>query len=189
MVPLYLRSTLTKLTTMKSNIMDLVRQNFHKDCEQAINNQINLELFSSYVYLSMAYYFDRCDVALPGHYTYFKKASDEEREHAMKFMTYQNKRGGSITLTPIENPPKNDWISAYDAMTEALKLERQVNESLLQIHALATRHNDPNLLDFLETEYLKEQVDSINELANHITKLERVGDGVGVHIIDQELGG
>ncbi|XP_033177422.1 ferritin, heavy subunit isoform X2 [Bombus impatiens] len=130
MVPLYLRSTLTKLTTMKSNIMDLVRQNFHKDCEQAINNQINLELFSSYVYLSMAYYFDRCDVALPGHYTYFKKASDEEREHAMKFMTYQNKRGGSITLTPIENPPKNDWISAYDAMTEALKLERQVNEIL-----------------------------------------------------------
>lgn len=60
-------------------------------------------------------------------------------------------------------------------------------QSLLEMHALASQHNDPNLLDFLETEYLKEQVDSINELANHITKLKRVGDGLGVHIFDQEL--
>ena len=65
---------------------------------------------------------------MPGHHTYFKKASDEEREHAMKFMTYQNKRGGSIVLKPIESPPKDDWENAHDAMTEALKLERQVNE-------------------------------------------------------------
>lgn len=54
----------------------------------------------------------------------------------MKFMTYQNKRGGSITLAPIENPPKNDWISAHDAMTEALKLERQVNEVCMFIKIL-----------------------------------------------------
>ncbi|CAL7936850.1 unnamed protein product [Xylocopa violacea] len=167
--------------------MSLVRQNFHEECEQAINNQINLELYASYTYLSMAYYFDRSDVALPGHYTYFKKASNDEREHAMKFMTYQNKRGGTINLTAIESPPKNDWVGARDAMLEALKLERKVNESLLQLHALATKHNDPNLLDFLETEYLQEQVDSISEIANHITRLERVGEGLGVHIYDQEL--
>lgn len=54
----------------------------------------------------------------------------------MKFMTYQNKRGGSITLTPIENPPKDDWINAHDAMMEALKLERQVNEVCMFIKTL-----------------------------------------------------
>ncbi|OAD62515.1 Soma ferritin [Eufriesea mexicana] len=172
---------------MTSSITTLVRQNFHADCEKAINDQINMELYASYVYLSMAYYFNRSDVALPGHYSYFKKASDEEREHAMKFMTYQNKRGGSIVLSRIESPPKDVWDSAHDAMTEALKLERKINESLLAMHALATEHNDPNLLDFLESEYLKDQVDSIDELANYVTRLGRLGDGLGTYIIDQEL--
>ncbi|KAG6803413.1 soma ferritin [Apis mellifera caucasica] len=172
---------------MKSDVMNLVRQNFHEECEKAINDQINFELHASYIYLSMAYYFDRSDVALPGLYTYFKKASDEEREHAMKFMTYQNKRGGKITLKPIQEPPRNDWDSALVAMTEALKLERLVNQSLLDMHAIASEHNDSNFVDFLETEYLKEQVDSISELAHHVTKLERVGDGLGVYIFDQEL--
>lgn len=172
---------------MSSHVTSLVRQNFHEDCEQGINKQINLELYASYVYLSMAYYFDRCDVALPGHYKYFKEASDEEREHAMKFMSYQNKRGGSIILTPIESPDKNDWVGAHDAMTEALKLERRVNESLLALHGIASKHNDANFLDFLETEYLQEQVDSMKELADHVTKLERVGEGLGVYMFDQEL--
>lgn len=75
-----------------------------------------------------AYYFDRSDVALPGLYKYFKKSSDDEREHAMKFLTYQNKRGGDVVFTPIEAPAKNDWLSAKNAMTEALKLEQKVNE-------------------------------------------------------------
>ncbi|XP_053973434.1 soma ferritin-like isoform X1 [Hylaeus volcanicus] len=167
--------------------MSLVRQNFHEECEKALNQQINLELYASYVYLSMAYYFDRSDVALEGLYKYFKNASDEEREHAMKFMTYQNKRGGCITLTTIDCPPKNDWISAKDAMTEALELEKKVNERLLELHALASVHNDPNFLDFLETEYLQEQVDAIKEIADHITNLERVGEGLGVYVFDKEL--
>lgn len=55
------------------------------------------------------------------------------------------------------------------------------------MHALASEHNDPNFLDFLETEYLKDQVDSIDELANYVTRLERLGDGLGTYIIDQEL--
>lgn len=78
--------------------------------------------------LSQAYYFDRSDVALPGLYNYFKKASDEEREHAMKFLTYQNKRGGDIVLTDVQAPTRRDWNSAKDAMTEALQLEKKVNQ-------------------------------------------------------------
>lgn len=74
-----------------------------------------------------AYYFDRSDVALPGLFAYFKKASIEEREHAMKFLTYQNKRGGNIAFKAIKEPA-TDWQSAQNAMMEALKLEKMVNE-------------------------------------------------------------
>ena len=82
--------------------MSQARQNFHADCEAAINRQINLELYSSYVYMSMATFFGRDDVALPGFYKYFKKASDEEREHADKFIKYQNMRGGRVSFQDIQ---------------------------------------------------------------------------------------
>lgn len=59
---------------------------------------------------------------------YFKKASDEEREHAMKFLKYQNKRGGRIILKDITAPEKKEWGTAEEAMNTALNLERDVNE-------------------------------------------------------------
>lgn len=70
-----------------------VRQNFHVEAEAAINRQINLELYASYVYFSMYGFFDRDDVALQGFAKFFKKQSDEEREHAEKLIKYQNQRG------------------------------------------------------------------------------------------------
>lgn len=78
------------------------RQNFHIDCEAAINKQINLELYSSYVYMSMATFFNRDDVALKGFHKYFKKASDEERGHAQKFIDYLNMRGGRLIFQDIQ---------------------------------------------------------------------------------------
>ncbi|XP_069702498.1 soma ferritin [Periplaneta americana] len=166
---------------------NIIRQNFHKDCEDALNKQINMELYASYVYLSMAYYFDRDDVALPGFHRYFKKASDEEREHGMKLMMYLNKRGGRIVLTDIKAPERNEWGSAEDAMMAALNLEKDVNESLLSIHKIATSHDDAHLCDFLESEYLQEQVDSIKEIAGHLTNIQRVGEGLGIFVFDKEL--
>ncbi|XP_015593019.1 soma ferritin [Cephus cinctus] len=167
--------------------MSLVKQNFDSECEEAINKQINLELYASYTYLSMAYHFDRSDVALPGLHEYFKKASDEERNHAMKFLEYQNKRGGTIHLADIKNPGKGTWGTAKEAMTEALNLEKMVNQSLLDLHGIASNHNDANLMDFLETEFLQEQVDSMKEIADHVTNLERVGEGLGVFVFDKQL--
>ncbi|NWH71926.1 FRIH protein, partial [Piaya cayana] len=79
-----------------------VRQNYHQDCEAAINRQINLELYASYVYLSMSYYFDRDDVALKNFAKYFLHQSHEEREHAEKLMKLQNQRGGRIFLQDIK---------------------------------------------------------------------------------------
>lgn len=88
---------------------------------------MTLFLFVNFPYICQAFYFERDDVALLGLHNYFKKASDEEREHAMKFMNYQNKRGGKIALSAIA-APKNEWGTAQDAMIAALDLEKEVNE-------------------------------------------------------------
>lgn len=165
--------------------MSLIRQNFHEDNENAINKQINMELHASYVYLALAYQFDRHDVALKGFYEYFKKNSDEEREHAQKLMKYLNERGGTIRLEPVQPPSKYDFQTGLEAMHVALKLERDVNDSLLKLHKIASQREDPHLTDFLEEEFLDEQVKAIKEIGSHITNLNRVGSGLGEYQFDK----
>jgi ferritin heavy chain len=164
------------------------RQNFHADCEDAINRQINMELYASYVYLSMTFFFDRDDVAFKNVKKYFSKASEEEREHAMKLMEYQNMRGGRIVLQPIDKPARDEWGSIQQAFEAALDLEKKVNRSLLDIHKIASDHNDAQFCDFLETHYLEEQVKAIKELSDYLTNVMRVGNGLGEFIFDKELG-
>jgi len=171
---------------MASSSGNLVRQNYHQDCEVGINKQINMELYASYVYASMATYFDRDDVALAGFHKFFKKSSEDEREHAMKFMKYQNSRGGRVVLKDIQKPAKDEWGSGLEALQASLELEKAVNQSLLELHAVAARNNDPHMTDFIEEEYLKEQVESIKQISEYITNLKRVGPGLGEYMFDKE---
>jgi len=162
----------------------LARQNYHEECEANINKQINLELYASYVYMSMAYYFDREDVAFPGFHKFFKKSSDEERGHAELFMKYQNRRGGRIVLQQLAKPTQDEWSSPLEAVSAALELEKT---TLLNLHKIAGERTDPQLCDFLESNFLEEQVHAIKELAEMVTKLKRAGSGLGEHILDKEL--
>lgn len=150
-----------------------------------INKQINTELSASYAYQSMANYFARDDVALPGISKFFKKASVEESEHAQKFIDYVTKRGGRVELDTVKKPAKSTWSVAVDAFRDALALEQDVTKSILDLHHEAA--NDAHLQDFLEGEFLTEQVDGMKQLGDMITKLERLGNGVGLHIFDEEL--
>ncbi|XP_067876020.1 ferritin heavy chain B-like [Heterodontus francisci] len=165
-----------------------VHQNFHKDCEDAVNKQINMELYSSYVYISMSYYFDRDDVALRHFAEFFKEQSHEEREHAEKLMQFQNKRGGRIILADIKKPEQDEWSNGLEAMQRALQMEKDVNQSLLDLHKLSTGNTDPHLCDFLETHYLDEQVKIIKKLGDHITNQRRLGapdNGMGEYLFDK----
>ncbi|XP_035578697.1 ferritin heavy chain-like [Zalophus californianus] len=165
-----------------------VRQNYHQDSEAAINRQINLELYASYVYLSMSYYFDRDDVALKNFAKYFLHQSHEEREHAEKLMKLQNQQGGRIFLQDIKKPDRDDWENGLNAMECALHLEKSVNQSLLELHKLATDKSDPHLCDFIETHYLNEQVKSIKELGDHVTNLRKMGapeSGMAEYLFDK----
>ena len=168
--------------------VNLIRQNFHDESEKAINDQINMELTASYVYQSMAFYFDRHDIALPGFSKFFAENSKEEREHAEKLMTYLNKRGGRIILQDIKRPSNDEWTSGLVALETALDLEKKVNQSLLNLHGVATSHSDAHLTDFLEGEFLDEQVEASKELGDLITKLKRAGpDGLGLYLFDKDL--
>nr|ACO09242.1 Ferritin, middle subunit [Osmerus mordax] len=151
-----------------------IRQNYHRECEAAINRMVNLELFASYTYTSMAFYFSRDDVALQGFSKFFKENSEEEREHGDKLMSFQNKRGGCISLQDIKKPERDEWGSGLEAMRCALQLEKNVNQALLDLHKVASDKGDPHLCDFLETNYLNEQVDAMKKLGDHITNLTKM---------------
>nr|AGT28487.1 ferritin [Pseudodiaptomus annandalei] len=164
-----------------------IRQNYHEDCEALINKQINMELYASYVYLSMSSYFAREEVALHGFSKFFRKSSDEEREHATKFMEFQNRRGGKVVFQDIAKPTTTEWGSPLQAVEAALELEKTVNQSLLDMHKVVGDRGDAHTCDFLESEFLGEQVEAAKELSDLITKMKRAGTGLGEHIIDKEL--
>lgn len=163
--------------------MAAIRQNYSSAVEALVNKQINMELYASYVYQSMAYYFDRDDIALEHFFEYFHKESLEERTHAEKFMKYQNSRGGRIVLQDIKAPAV-EWSSHIQALQDALALEKKVNESILAMHVVAAENNDAHLCDWLETHFLDEQVEVINKLAKMIVNANRCGDGLGTYQFD-----
>ncbi|KAJ7327239.1 hypothetical protein JRQ81_016998 [Phrynocephalus forsythii] len=165
-----------------------VRQNFHVDCEAAVNRLVNLKLHASYVFLSMSYHFDRDDVALSHVAKFLKEKSKEKTEHAEKFLRYQNKRGGRALLQDIKKPEKEEWGNSLEALQSALDLEKKVNQALLDLHKLAMEKGDPHLCDFLESEYLEEQVKAIKQLGDHLTNLRRLGlpaSGMGEYLFDK----
>jgi ferritin heavy chain len=125
----------------------LARSNFHHDSEVALNRQINTELSAHYLYLAMATYFDRADVALPGFASYFFQKSSEEMAHALLCARYVTRRGGRVLLESIKAPAKLEWKSGLEAMEEALDLEKQVNEIIVEMHRVANKHGDPQVIE------------------------------------------
>lgn len=158
--------------------------------EEAINEQINRELFAHYTYLSMAAHFSRDDNYLPGFVKFFKEAAEEEHKHAMMFMEYQNKRGGRVKLHAIREPCADQWGNGLLALKTALKLEKKIYRSLLDMHDVAEKVHDHQMMDYIEANFLNEQIDSINLLGRHIGSLQRLGDGLGEYQFDKlTLGG
>ncbi|XP_030381524.1 ferritin heavy chain B [Scaptodrosophila lebanonensis] len=165
----------------------IMRQNFAKSCEAKLNDQINMELKACHQYLAMAYHFDRADVSSPGIFNFFVKASMEEREHAELIMKYMNKRGGLIRLSSVPEPVPC-YKDVLHALKHALQLELEVNQHLLDVHALAGKENDPNLCDFIEANFLQEQVDGQKILADYIRQLERAHIDLGEYLFDKYMG-
>ncbi|XP_045712041.1 ferritin heavy chain-like [Phyllostomus hastatus] len=152
-----------------------VCQNYHPECEADVNNHIIVHFHASEVYSSMAFYFDREDVALKHFSQFFLQRSDKEKEHAERLMRLQIQRGGRIFLQHNSSPPWDEWDSGLSAMQCALLLAKKVNQSLLSLHQLATEKEDGHLCNFLERHYLPQQVMFIKELEDHVDNLRKMG--------------
>ncbi|XP_032959199.1 LOW QUALITY PROTEIN: ferritin heavy chain-like [Rhinolophus ferrumequinum] len=166
-----------------------VRENYHPNCRAAVTNrQINLELYASYVYLCMDFYFDCQDVALKHLGPFFLQHSRVERDQAERLMRPQNKCGGHIRLRNIRKPDCDCWENGLKSMKCALYLEKSVNQSLLKLHQLATSKKEAHLCDFLEHHYLGEAVTYITEWSVHITNQRKLGSSessLAEHLLDK----
>ncbi|MBN3309789.1 FRIM protein, partial [Amia calva] len=151
-----------------------VRQNFHSDSEAALNQLINLKLSASYTYLSLAFYFDRDDIALPNFSRFFRTRSESERQQADKLLGYQNERGGRVLLQTVLKPSQDEWGSGLFALSACLQLQRGLNQSLLSLHSTASTHSDAHITDFLEGHFLTDSVDFLKTLGDHIASLSHI---------------
>lgn len=150
-------------------------------CLDALNEQVNWELYASIVYMNMYGYFNKPGVALPGYAKFFKDQSKEEYDHALKVVDYVNSRNGSISQIVVEPSPKSEWDSPKEALEDAIKLEHHVYAKLQYAHSVADQKcQDPQLMDFLTNDFFSEQIRSIAELTQMHSKLGATGSPDGV---------
>ena len=154
--------------------------------EDIINEQINAEMYSSYLYLSMAAYFE--EKSLAGFANWMKIQAQEELLHAMKFFDYVVERGGRVELTEIQKPPM-EWESPLDAFQNAYQHETKVTGMINEIVDLAIKLKDHASVEFLNW-YVKEQVEEEASADEIVQQLKIIGDsGHGILLYDRELGG
>lgn len=153
--------------------------------QKAINDQVNAELYSSYMYAAMSMYFESVDMS--GAAGWMMAQAREELVHAEKFMNYVNERGGRVFLNAIEKPPV-EWKSVLDAFESALKHEVKVSAMINGLVTLARDEKDHMTDNFLQW-YVAEQVEEESSAAEVVRKLKLIGDsGGGMFMIDNELG-
>ena len=126
-----------------------------KSMEEAINRQVNRELYSAYLYLGMSAYFS--SVNLAGFAKWMRIQAKEERAHAMKFYDYIVARGGKIALLGIE-APKTKWASATKVFEEVYAHEQKVTGMINALVELATKEKDHASFEMLQW-FVKEQVE------------------------------
>ena len=158
---------------------------FSKKMEQAINKQINAEMYSAYLYLSMAAYFE--SISLQGFAKWMEAQTMEEMAHAKKFYNFVNERGGRVVLDAIEKP-KTEWSSPLEAFEDAYKHEQYVTSLINDLVNLAIEEKDHATNNFLQW-FVAEQVEEEASADAIVQKLKLVGEkGNGIFMIDRELG-
>ena len=153
--------------------------------QDALNKQLNAELYSSYLYLSMAAYLESQNLKGMAHW--MRIQAQEENLHAMKFFDFINERGGKVVLTQID-APKTEWSSPLDVFEDTCKHESKVTGLINELVDLSLSEKDHAANAFLQwfvTEQVEEEA-SVQEIAG---KLKLVGDRGGMlFMLDRELG-
>lgn len=156
-----------------------------KKIEKAINQQINAELYSSYLYLSMATYFE--SISLGGFSNWMRQQAQEELFHGMKMFDFVCNRGGRVILKAIDQPPSK-WSSPLDAMQNVLSHEQKVTGLINDLVNLAQDERDHATNIFLQW-FVSEQIEEEDTAGTLVDKLILIGkDANGLFMLDTELG-
>lgn len=155
-----------------------------KTIEDAINAQVNAELWSAYLYLSMAHNFEADGKS--GIANWFKVQFKEEQAHAEIFMNYINQRGGRVWLKPID-AVETEWATPLEAFKATLEHERKVTALINNLYAMAEAEHDYATREMLNW-FISEQVEEEESAQELIDKFTLIGnDGMGIYMLDQEL--
>jgi ferritin len=156
-----------------------------KELQEAINDQINFELFSGYIYLSMAAYFESNNLNGMAHW--MKVQAGEEYEHAMRFWEHVTDRGGRVILKAIEGPTM-EWDSPLAAWENAYEHEKIVTERIFKIGKLSEKLGDKSAIPLLNWFY-EEQVEEEEQTQRVADLLRLIGDNQGaLFMLDGRLG-
>lgn len=153
--------------------------------QERLNEQIQKELYSAYIYYSMAGYFE--SKSLKGFANWMTVQTQEELSHAHRLYTYINDRGGRATMLPIE-APQNEWDSPLAAMQNVYEHECYVSELINGCVTLAIEENDHMTNTFLQW-FVAEQVEEEASADELVQKLKLAGDNSGaLFMVDAEIG-
>mgnify|MGYP001616575583 CR=1 FL=1 len=152
--------------------------------QNAFNKQINNELFSEYLYLSLASFF--AEKNLNGFANWFKLQAQEEHAHAMKLYDYVIDRDGKVLLESIPAPP-NSWPNELDAVEKVVEHEKKVTKMIDELFNLAKIEHDSASEVFLHW-FVTEQVEEEASAKDTLDKTRMVSDSKhGIFILDREL--
>ena len=151
---------------------------------KALNNQINAEMYSSYLYLSMESYFQ--SVSLSGFASWMRGQVQEELFHGMKFYDFVNERGGRVTLDAIAKPD-SDWKTPLAAFEHILKHEQMVTSMINDLMDLAIAEQDHATKIFLQW-FVSEQVEEEATVGEVVDKLRLIkNESSGLFFLDAEM--
>lgn len=155
-----------------------------EEIERSINDQINAEMYSAYLYLSMAA--DFAEKNLDGFENWMKTQAQEEMTHAMKFYDYLQERGGRVKLMAIDEP-KSEWETPLEAFEDAFEHEKYVTKRINDMVDLAEGKKDRATYNMLQW-YVDEQVEEEDNAETIVEKLKMIGDNTSaLMMFDQKM--
>ncbi|MCF0206305.1 MAG: ferritin [Bacteroidales bacterium] len=156
----------------------------NKKVSELINDQINKEFYSAYLYLDMSNFFE--SKGLAGFANWYKVQAQEERDHAMLFYQYLQNNGEKVTLKAIDQPDKT-FKNIMDPLKAGLEHEKYVTSLIDNIYAAADKANDYRTMQLLQW-FIKEQGEEEKNANDLITRVELFGgDARALYMLDQEL--
>jgi ferritin len=156
-----------------------------KKMEAALNEQVNAELYSAYLYLSMNAYFEAAN--LPGFANWMRMQTQEEVMHAMKIYDYVNERGGKVALKAIAQP-QTQWESPLAVFEATYKHEQKVTGLINDLVNLAIEEKDHATNTFLQW-FVSEQVEEEDNASTVLGQLKLIKDNPqALFLMDKDMG-